>query len=97
MQNRKTDSKTYYDRCHGNILARADYWKHDYTHIIDVIRKEKPTAPMDIGCGTGAFLQYVSLADLNIRLSGLDVSEGMLQKAKGRLPECVTVYQDDAE
>jgi ubiquinone/menaquinone biosynthesis C-methylase UbiE len=57
-----------------------------------------PNAVLDIGCGTGAFLQRLA-ADPERRLAGLDISSGMIREARDRLGPVghVDVREGDAE
>ena len=97
MNDRKKASKSYYDRRHGNALAKAGYWKHDYKYISEAVRAAAPSSLIDIGCGTGAFLQYLSENRLGIKLYGLDLSEGMVKEVNDRMGTKATVYQGDSE
>ena len=97
MNDRKKASKSYYDRRHGNALAKAGYWKHDYKYIVKALKTAAPSSLIDIGCGTGAFLQYLSENQPEIKLYGLDLSEGMVQEVNTRMGKKVTVYQGDSE
>lgn len=97
MNDRKKASKRYYDKKHGNALAKAGYWNHDYKYIVEAARAAAPASLIDIGCGTGAFLQYLSEAMTDIRLFGLDLSEGMVREVNDRMGTKATVYQGDSE
>jgi len=78
-------------------LARAGYWKHDYRYIVDAVKTTAPAWLIDIGCGTGAFLQFISENIPDIRLYGLDLSEGMVREVNSRMGTRATVYQGDSE
>ena len=97
MNDRKKASKSYYNRRHGNALAKAGYWKHDYKYIVKAVKSAAPSSLIDIGCGTGAFLQYLSESQPGIKLYGLDLSEGMVQEVNTRMGKKATVYQGDSE
>ena len=94
---RKRDSKKYYDKHHGNILAMIGYWKHDYRYTVHVVENRKKGKLMDIGCGTGAFLEYVSKRVPELKLYGMDLSDGMVQEAGDRMTGRATICQGDSE
>lgn len=50
--------------------------------------KDKVYSILDIGCGTGQLLDQISQAfsDYEIRLTGLDFSEGMIEEARKKNP-----------
>ncbi len=51
-------------------------------------------AVLDIGCGTGAYLEHYQRAGCNV--SGIDQSSSMLQVARNRLGESADLYMGDA-
>ena len=51
-------------------------------------------AVLDIGCGTGAYLEHYQKAGCNV--SGIDQSPSMLQVARNRLGESADLYMGDA-
>jgi demethylmenaquinone methyltransferase/2-methoxy-6-polyprenyl-1,4-benzoquinol methylase len=51
-------------------------------------------AVLDIGCGTGAYLEHYQRAGCNV--SGIDQSPSMLQVARNRLGESADLYMGDA-
>lgn len=51
-------------------------------------------AVLDIGCGTGAYLEHYQRAGCNV--SGIDRSPSMLQVARNRLGESANLYRGDA-
>jgi SAM-dependent methyltransferase len=72
---------------------RAQAWSHHWTRlsaparaaVADAARIGPATRLLDAGCGTGEFCAQ-ALA-LGARVSGIDVSEGMLALARRRAPE----------
>lgn len=52
---------------------------------------------LDVGCGTGALLEALSRDAPQAKLSGVDLSEEMLDMARARLPESVALRQGHAE
>lgn len=59
-------------------------------------RLSAPTSVLDLGCGTGAFLQRVHERFPDTILRGLDASNDMLEIARARLPQ-VDFVQGDIE
>jgi ubiquinone/menaquinone biosynthesis C-methylase UbiE len=62
--------------------------------VLNGIVKERPSQVLDIGCGTGWYLN--SLLESNIQGVGLDISEGMLDIARERLGRSGLLVQGDA-
>jgi len=58
----------------------------------DLFENETPTL-LDIGCGYGDLLNYIKANDLNIKYSGIDLVEDMINHAQSKHPdsqfECV--------
>src|SRR5262245_13020670 len=57
----------------------------------------EPLAVLDLGVGTGLFLEKLCLAsNRDVELYGLDISERMIDVARRRLPELEAVVEDAA-
>jgi ubiquinone/menaquinone biosynthesis C-methylase UbiE len=52
---------------------------------------------LDVGCGTGQLLAALRARDRSLTLTGVDVSEGMLAKARERLGPDVDLHRAPAE
>lgn len=54
---------------------------------------------LDIGCGTGSFLQYLDKRFLDIRYTGVDILDHMIEIAKGKKLEgvflCVDIFKEN--
>lgn len=63
--------------------------------LIDLIVQETNSGTLlEVGCGTGYLLEKLSQRT-ELRLTGLDLSEEMLEKAKGKLsPKVELIYSD---
>ena len=72
----------YYDQIY---LKRNDY-KSESEAILEIIRrfKKKPSKTLlDVGCGTGEHLKYLSQ---HFRCTGLDISKDMISTARVKVP-----------
>lgn len=80
------DIAPYYDVLHANRKQTAQYVKR-------LIKEFAPQAKTLLGlaCGTGGLLKLFSR---QYRVSGLDISSGMLDVARKKLPKA-TFHQDD--
>lgn len=67
-----------------------------YACVIDTMNKYDYQNVLDIGCGTGNILMEV-LKRKNITVSGIDLSENMLDIAKTRLGEKADLKKGDSE
>jgi ubiquinone/menaquinone biosynthesis C-methylase UbiE len=67
-----------------------------YGEIISRIISEKPKRLLDLGCGTGNVLKRLK-EDKEIALSGLDLSENMIETAKKNVGERAELKVGDAE
>ena len=73
----------YYDVFY---LERKDYEK-EAKIVKDIIKKlesKKSGTLLDVGCGTGEHLKYLSL---NFHCTGLDINRRMIEMAKSKVPE----------
>src|SRR6516225_8682696 len=62
-----------------------EQFKQTYA-VLDLANAREDASLCDVGCATGEFLYFVHQNKPRMRLSGVDVSEAMLGKAKGELP-----------
>lgn len=78
----------YYDR----VYHFKDY-AAEATHLTQIVRELNPEARtlLDVACGTGKHLETLQQS---FTVEGLDLSAGLLEVARERLPD-VTFYQDD--
>lgn len=73
-----------------NTLAEVDF-------LIDVMDLEPDASVLDVGCGTGR--HSIELARRGYKVTGVDISEGMLKEAARRAEQagvCVEWIQQDA-
>ena len=52
---------------------------------------------LDVGCGTGSFLENIAISNKTIKLFGTDLSEGMLRRAHSKLGEGAGLYLASAD
>ncbi|MDD1675972.1 MAG: methyltransferase domain-containing protein, partial [Methanomicrobiales archaeon] len=72
-----------YDRRYGAGKG-GQYYAHLTRQVLQSLDTDGPL--LDIGCGTGLFLsRYVSFGGEAV---GIDLSQGMIARARERLPEC---------
>lgn len=79
----------FYDAVMGNRAKTAE-------RLSDVIRAANPKAKnvLELACGTGAVLKYLSK---DYKVSGLDLSSGMLAVAKKEVPQATLYHQSMVE
>lgn len=64
--------------------------------LLNVIKLKKDTRFLDLSCGTGELLRQLAQREPeNKNLFGIDISPGMLQKAREKLPERVRLLKAD--
>ncbi|TVQ84742.1 MAG: class I SAM-dependent methyltransferase [Micavibrio sp.] len=90
------DIRRHYDRLAASYETR---WPSYNTVQIDWMRRRLPqglSAPaiLDLGCGTGAALSDVSTHYPEARLTGVDGSAAMLEKAREKLPDAALLEKN---
>ena len=68
-----------------------------YPYLLQEIIHAWGDRVLDLGCGTGALMAQVLSEDAHRRVTGLDLSEGMLAQARARLGDRVNLVQGDSE
>lgn len=94
------------------VQQHFDRWSEDYdsgpnsnwlqawqTKIVEVMSPEPDLQILDVGCGTGFAVRQLSQALREGKVSGLDISQAMLAKAKTNTANCdnVELLLGDAE
>ncbi len=72
----------YYD----DIYLKTNDYKSDseaVRHIIERFKRKSPKTLLDVGCGTGEHLKYLSH---HFRCTGIDISRDMIDIAKSKVP-----------
>ena len=74
-----TNMSSYYD-----VIMTSGYY--DYTQIVDDLDRHGPfTNILEIGCGTGLILEEFGRRNSAARITGIDLTEAMLNQARNRL------------
>lgn len=87
--------REYYDRLSNSYgdLYGSEQWKKQ-TEALEEIEKQKPGLLIDVGCGDGTLLTRA--AKLSRTLVGVDVSLGMLMKARELVGQETSLVQAEA-
>ncbi|UCE95921.1 MAG: class I SAM-dependent methyltransferase [Candidatus Bathyarchaeota archaeon] len=82
----KNDLRIFYKYYDQIYLKRKDYENESQTirQIIKQFEKKPSKTLLDIGCGTGEHLKYLSQS---LKCKGLDISEEMIKKAKAKVAD----------
>ena len=67
-----------------------------YPYLLQEITHAWGDRVLDLGCGTGALMAQVLSEDGHRRVTGLDLSEGMLAQARVRLGDRADLVQGDS-
>lgn len=95
----KEHSKRYFDK----IADRYDFsfaGKHSASLLESVLNRLSRVSfdsLLDVGCGTGNLLAAISETEEGVRLSGIDISSGMIAVAKRRLDGMADLTVGDSE
>ena len=68
-----------------------------YPHLLAELSRTKGDRLLDLGCGTGALTAQVLEQDPRRQVAGLDLSEGMLARARASLGDRAVLVQGDSE
>jgi ubiquinone/menaquinone biosynthesis C-methylase UbiE len=71
-----------------DLHTSPDHYQHDHDFVLEVVRRwGSPCHILDVGCGTGVFLEKALRAGLVAK--GIDASPGMVRVAERRLGQGV--------
>ncbi len=91
------------------ISALGDYSSPEYTDYIEQFNQNiaemsfsvekgyRPSSYFDVGCGTGAYLYYLSRIVDNVTLGGVDYSAPLINVALEALPNAQELYCGEAK
>lgn len=84
-----------YDR---SILQRL-FFRPSHDKVLDAARIPPAAKVLDVGCGTGLFARRMVAERPDISVTGLDISDGMLEKARRNCADCpqVRLVKGDSE
>lgn len=69
-------------------LLQKLYFDRIHRHVLNLVKQEPaPSTILDIGCGTGRLLRKAKKRWPNTQLIGIDLAEGMIEKARQLLPD----------
>jgi ubiquinone/menaquinone biosynthesis C-methylase UbiE len=96
------DSHRAVQREYGRLAERYDDRWASYVDasVRETLRRLPPNGDgrlLDIGCGTGAFLEAVRARYPDMRIAGVDISPHMLAVARRRLPKSAALHVAPAD
>lgn len=97
--NAKEDSRKSFDK-QAATYDTGKYGAHSrrqYNHIIKKISEYNISSLLDVGCGTGEMLRLISETYPKIKLTGVDISPNMLDKAKSKIGNIANLIISDSE
>ena len=89
-----TEAARIYESGHAGIY---EICKDDYPQMLEELRLEPFEDVLDVGCGTGAVLELLHREYPDKRLTGLDLTPGMIEVACDKQLENVRFVVGDAE
>ena len=90
-----TRAAKVYDSGHAGIYEMC---KDDYPPILEELRAEPFRDLLDVGCGTGPMIELLSKEYPDIRLTGLDITPGMIEAAQAKgIPNTTFVVGDSED
>ena len=99
MSNKKETSKTAFNH-------QAATYDHDikgqharslYPFLLEKLSTLSYQSALDLGCGTGEMLRLILSQNSDKELTGIDLSEKMLEVAHQKLPDSVSLVLGDSE
>lgn len=90
-----TRAAKVYDSGHAGIYEMC---KDDYPPILEELRAEPFRDLLDVGCGTGPMIELLSKEYPDLRLTGLDITPGMIEAAQAKgIPNTTFVVGDSED
>lgn len=76
-----TKAAKVYDSGHAGIYELC---KDDYEPILEELKKVPVHDLLDVGCGTGPMIELLSKEYADLRMTGLDLTPGMIEAAQAK-------------
>ena len=70
-----------------HMLSNIDGAQEFYPFTAGLLPQEREVAVLDLGCGTGLELEYYFARNPDAKVTGIDLSAGMLQALKEKFPD----------
>jgi ubiquinone/menaquinone biosynthesis C-methylase UbiE len=93
-------TKTFWSKRLGAKLYRAfagKYFSRMHKQVAEQVLSVNPKDVLDIACGPGDFLFYLSNVAPKLNLTGADIAPGMVNYAKEKLLNKATILESDVE
>ncbi|QKS71004.1 class I SAM-dependent methyltransferase [Paenalkalicoccus suaedae] len=94
----KSNSKiTYLSDKFADVVAETSTLleKAAASKILKIVKTEKPKSAIDLGCGLGGYLRQINEKYPKMELTGVEMSEEVVQKARKKLDDSITIQQGD--
>ncbi len=91
MNNIQTKNTQYFNVWSKSYdLSLFQFWMRRFQRpIFSQLDSNKKSKLLDVSCGTGEFLKALTVKKPLLTLYGIDMAEGMLKRAREKLPELV--------
>jgi ubiquinone/menaquinone biosynthesis C-methylase UbiE len=84
-----------YDASYKGFLGR--HLRKPFNFILKQLDSFQFHSVLDVGCGTGLLLEQIKTERPDVKISGIDISSGMLKVARQKLGETADLKSGDAE
>lgn len=71
----------------GHMMSNIESAEEFYPFTADCLPKKDGTKILDLGCGTGLELEYYFRLNPSAKITGIDLTESMLNALKNKFPE----------
>jgi ubiquinone/menaquinone biosynthesis C-methylase UbiE len=98
----KSNAKKQFDswsRGYDRSILQKIFFKPSHDKLLSIAKIQEGSRILDIGCGTGLFARRIAVEYPNVEVVGLDLSEGMLLKARANCAglDQIRLVQGDSE
>lgn len=97
--NAKKESQESFDRqaLTYDMDRNGSHAREQYSTILQKMENFRFSNVLDVGCGTGEILKRIHICYPEVSLTGVDISEKMLEVAKVKIGNVATLLWADAE